>query len=267
MTGHRSIFKGALMRYAIKCAKLAVIFSVLLASVGCEETYDAQVKLDSLIKLDSARFGHLNSVFVKPGDIINLNPTNHNGTRVGTIAVQTAPIVVLDTFDSTAGNSLKVSFTGNLPTGDLKLALTTTITNSTALNLVNPSAVEVEDIISPLNTSAAKAQLDPLYSDATSQHQTLIVVTKLIKADDLKFTFNGATSVSGSVSQIQIGSYTVNVDYTDNVSLHASAASSGTRNTGIFFKVARITKTADGKYVPANTNDLSLAEYSLADTR
>lgn len=235
--------------------------------IGCEETYDAQVKLDNLITLDSGRFGHLNSVFVKAGDIINLDPKSHNGTRVGTITVTTAPTVVADTVDSAAGNTVGVSFTGNIPAGDLKIALTTTITNSTALNLVNPSGVEVEDIVTPLNTVAAKRQIDPLYAEAARQGEILIMVTKLIKADDLKFTFMGATSVSGSVSQIKIGNYSLNVNYTDNVSLHATAANSASRNTGIFFKVARIIKTDAGQYLPANTNDLSLANYKLGDTR
>jgi hypothetical protein len=249
----------------VRPAKVVVLLAVILGSVACDETYAAAVKLDSLIKLDSARFGHLNSIFAKPGDIINLNPQTKTGTRVGTISVTTVSTVELNTFDSAAGNSLDVAFAGKVPTGDLQIALKTTITNSTALNLVNPSAVEVEDIVSPLNTDKAKTQLDPLYADATNNSQVLIIVTKLIKADDLKFTFSGATSVSGSVSQMKIGNYSLNVNYTDNVSLHAAVADSAKKDTGIFFKVARISKTQDGKYIPANMNDLSLADYGLGD--
>jgi hypothetical protein len=249
----------------MRLTKILVLLALLLAAVACDETYTATVKLDSLIKLDSARFGHLNSIFAKPGDIINLNPNTKTGTRVGTIAVTTAPTVELNTFDSAAGNSLDVAFAGKVPTGDLQIALKTTITNSTALTLVNPSAVEVEDIVTPLNTAAAKVQLDPLYDDATRNNQVLIIVTKLIKADDLKFTFSGATSVSGSVSQLKIGSYTLNVDYTDNVSLHTAATNSAGNATGVFFKVARISKTAGGTYIPSNMNDLSLADYGLGD--
>ncbi|HET9283203.1 MAG TPA: hypothetical protein VFR24_14685 [Candidatus Angelobacter sp.] len=252
-----------LMKKPVSSILLCIL---LLLCTGCNETYNAQVKLDDLIKLDSVRFGHLNSTLVKAGDIINLNPANKNGTRVGTITVTTSPTVVLDSIDTAAGNSLGVNFSGNVPSGDLKIALTTTITNSTALNLVNPSAVEVEDIVSPLNSTAAKTQLDPLYTNATQNKEILVIVTKLIKADDMKFTFSGATSVSGSVSQLRIGSYTLNVDYTDNVSLHTTAANSASRDTGIFFKVARIVKTDDGKYLPANTNDLNLSGYNLADT-
>lgn len=254
------------MKLVTGAVKALAVSTLLLSCVACDESYSAAVKLDDLIKLDSARFGHLNSVFVTTGDIINLNTAHKTATRVGRIKADVASTVVLDTLDSAAGNSLGVNFTGNIPSGDLKIALTTTITNSTALNLVNPSAVEIEDIVTPLNKPESTAQLDPLYNSATSNNEILVLVTKLIKADDLKFTFNGATSVSGSVSQMKIGSYTLNVDYTDNVSLHAAVANSATKNTGIFFKVARIAKGADGKYVPENTNDFDLRGYNMGDT-
>src|SRR5215472_998085 len=113
------------MRKFGRTAKMLLLCAAIAPCTACDTSYTAQVKLDDLIKLDSARFGHLNSAFVKTGDIINLNPVTKTATRVGTIPVTAVPTVVLDSLDIAAGNSLNVNFTGNAPVGDLKAVLST----------------------------------------------------------------------------------------------------------------------------------------------
>ena len=92
-----------------------------------------------------------------------------------------------------------------------------------------------------------------------------MVVTKLIRADDVKSQMNGATTVNGSVNVFKFGNYTLNVSFTQNAALHTVATNSAASpNTGMFFKVALVGRFND-RYVPQNTNDLSLADYSLSD--
>jgi len=233
---------------------------------GCTpQVYNAILKLDNLVTLDSARFGHLNTTFVTTGDLILLNTKAKTGTHVGLISASTTPTVEFDTVDAAAGNSLNVQFSADITDVNLKAALTTAIQDSTAISLTNPSGVEIGDLVDPLNTAAAISQLDPLYSSLDQDH-ILVIVTKLIKADDMKFTLQGATSVNGSVSQVKFGQVTVSVNYTDNASLELAAQQSAQRNSGVFFKVAKIIKDSGGKYIPTDTNDLSLSGYDLGNT-